>query len=1440
MLLISATIIVWIGQEEHGMITSPSSVSVFAGNDRTDCLGSSLLIQDLQATITGDVSDGDWISYGDGRFQPGDLQTVRYSTAQTLQIQYVPGPNDIALGFYRLLLLSDVPKGKPQERGTAEVKITFQTAPPLFCLSNFTIALNESCSQKVDATMIQSNPTPPFTNYIIELYTKDGNRIADNTLTKEHVGKEISYKLGHKCTSNFCYGSFFVEDYLPPIFTCKNDTVSCNASINPEKLGFPFPKGAWVDTIIDKKYIVKDWDKCSDVTLEFTDQESKGDCSGIADKTILRKWKAKDARGNISNCTQSIVVKRMPLSAVTFPPNFDGKEKPFFECDDIFPVLANGYPSPDTTGIPGVGYCGHLRYQYSDLVFEECGNTYRIARNWFVIDWCSSESRTINQLIYIKDTKGPELICRDTIRLVTSPYSCNTDQTPLPDLIKVSDCNTFGFSFQLKAKNGSNYNTKIINVQDKFYFKELPIGIYTLTYIVTDACGNSSQCVSTVIVEDKTLPYPVCSAHTKVTLDNTGRGRVFAFSFDNGSSDNCEIDFFKVRRMNAACGKSTDWGDYVDFCCEDIGTTQMVAFEITDKAGNKNTCMVEVNVEDKLRPTIICPPDITLACTDNYDLTDLSPFGTVVTNPSLRKAIVINNFYHKGIVGKDGLALDNCSVTVESKFKVDINCYTGYIYRTFIATDHSGNKDSCRQIITILNPDPFTDKNITAPSPYIGNGCKVLDADPKITGKPTFTNLSCANVAATYTDQNFYLADSACVKIIRTWSVLDWCQFDQQNPKKGIYQYIQTIKLSNSIPPTILSSCQDTSYCSFAQDCGLTSIVLTAAAEDECTAKEELVWTYQVDIDNDGTVDFTGHKSRFEGDMPIGKHSIQWTVSDQCGNVTKCKRIFKVQDCKKPTPYCISSLTKSLDAVTGAVEISAKNFDNGSSDNCTAKEGLIFTFDRAYPVKSKINQIHFFKGDGVDTTEAAFLAGAAQKWNPLTKSSVIHLDCNNIKNGIADTVYLKMSVTDQNGFSDYCTTELILQDNADVCPDVVTRHAVSGTIKTEDNKVVKGVEVRYKTTEKDGSVVVDKDGKYTFPDLGRGNEYVIEGYRDGDPLEGVSTMDIVFIQRHILGLAPFTSPYQMIAADIDDSKVVTASDLTRIRKLILGITNKLPNDRPAWLILPKNGIKDPGAPLYFDTEFKTGTLLKDIKDADFVAVKIGDVNYTGPDDDDFKSGQVSNRSNHLKPYPIHYTKESLNDGIKWAFRASEDIEVDALQLGLKILNGGVITKIEWNISTGFDYDQAIHDQLAKVIMYHATPIMLKRGDLLFEVFTNNTQDIPGFVIDNIFKSELYVNGQSRIIKLQKIDPENKLNSIKILNNPVSNQLILAINNVEDDVLGFDIVSTEGSVSHSGVIHCIDTSMDYGIDLPANLLPGIYILHVHGQHTNTTLKFIYIK
>lgn len=60
-------------------------------------------------------------------------------------------------------------------------------------------------------------------------------------------------------------------------------------------------------------------------------------------------------------------------------------------------------------------------------------------------------------------------------------------------------------------------------------------------------------------------------------------------------------------------------------------------------------------------------------------------------------------------------------------------------------------------------------------------------------------------------------------------------------------------------------------------------------------------------------------------------------------------------------------------------------------------------------------------------------------------------------------------------------------------------------------------------------------------------------------LNGVSTLDIVLITKHLLGIKNFKLAYQFYAADVDDNNKITAYDMHVIRNAILGIDPK-PNE----------------------------------------------------------------------------------------------------------------------------------------------------------------------------------------------------------------------------------------------------------------------------------------
>ncbi|MFN8332421.1 MAG: hypothetical protein U0T81_14595 [Saprospiraceae bacterium] len=117
---------------------------------------------------------------------------------------------------------------------------------------------------------------------------------------------------------------------------------------------------------------------------------------------------------------------------------------------------------------------------------------------------------------------------------------------------------------------------------------------------------------------------------------------------------------------------------------------------------------------------------------------------------------------------------------------------------------------------------------------------------------------------------------------------------------------------------------------------------------------------------------------------------------------------------------------------------------------------------------------------------------------------------------------------------------------------------------------------------------------------------MLRSSRNDDPLNGVTTADIVAIQKHILGKELLNSLYRIIAADVNNTKTVTSADIAAIRKLILGVTPSFPA-ASSWMFIPaETTFADPTQPWNYSTE-KSMTLVNNFYTQNFSSEN-GDVN----------------------------------------------------------------------------------------------------------------------------------------------------------------------------------------------------------------------------------------
>jgi len=1103
---------------------------------------------------------------------------------------------------------------------------------PLACDNLVQVSVDENCKAVITPDMILEDMGQSPCVYTVVVFGTNGLPIPNATVTSAHIGQTLTVAV--YLGTNSCWGSIYVEDKFPPVVDCPpNDTVFCNQTKY---------------TLLQPSVV----DNCSGVTRHLlSDVITKYPCdSALAGKRTISYYYT-DASGNHSDtCNQCVYFRKVdPLVNLVWP------RDTIFGKDTI--LCLNDVPLPNITGVPTVA--GEPLYPdwsvckigvtYEDQLIPVCPYTFKVLRKWTYIDWCRPSGQNVYthfQIIKVLDERGPVVACGLNVTISTDIWSCTgTVVLPIPTVIKECSKTTVQVGYKL-VKNGDTASLDgtstngVTNLGNGFYsVSGLPLGLSWVVFRTTDECGNYTDCATEVLVEDKVPPTPVCDQKTVVTLTIDGTAKVAAETFDDRSHDNCGIDHFDVKRMDDGVPCNTkngsEFGPYVYFCCADIGKTLMVILRVWDIHGNYNTCMVEIVVQDKLPPVIFCPPHITVSC--EFDYTTLDAFGTVRDNVANRKPITINDKYKKfSGPAIDGYAYDGCGVTITETVTNNTKCGKGVIQRRFTATDPGGLSSYCDQYITIVDS---TSDNVKVEWPldyYSSTVC--LDKPhltPDITGKPKITGADkCANIIQTYDDLVFTLDPDACLKILRKWIVIDWCVYDPNlKNSPGYWSWTQVIKVINTVAPTFQSNCNNRTVDVYGPGCA-GYINLVGSAIDDCTDSTLLAWTYQIDLNNDGSVDINQSGKDASGTYPIGTHKVTFRVRDACNNEAVCSFLLTVRDGKKPTPYCLGHIVTTVMPSTQSITIWAKDFNLNSEDNCTKKENLKYYF----------------------------------LLNGRFDSSMV-FNCSNIGKNI-----LRIYVVDEAGNSDYCEATLEVQDPNHACPTGLTIH---GTIQTITNKPVKDAYVSWERSNPAGSnsTYTNDNGEFNFTSLTSGMSYTIKSEKNFGFINGVSTYDIVLIQKHILGTQIFDSPLKYLAADVNASCTITAADISEIRRLILGKINAFALT-PSWKFVPQNSILPINTPCGFEHILEFNLINRDHMNADFYGVKMGDINI------DVDAGNVMNASirsdkkiqfivedlmltsENVQRIPVYASEVIGFEGMQAAFNVDEDyLRIENLEAG---------------------------------------------------------------------------------------------------------------------------------------------------------------------------------
>jgi hypothetical protein len=1198
------------------------------------------------------------------------------------------------------------------------------------------ISLDEDCSTEITPDMILEGSYGCFDDYSVNVTSLNGAVNFGNTVTVANLGQTLKVTVKHLVSGNTCWGTIIVEDKLPPVLTCTNIDLSCVITdFTPN----------YLSTVLNiAEAFPQVNENCTNYTLHSADTwfdlGCTGSINGIQNVSayVRRVWTATDASGNQSQCTQFLYLRRRNVQNVLLPA-------------DVTLSCNNPDISPTNTGMPYLmefgkqfglfpnnAYC-ELQTVFADQKLKICDGSYSILRTWTVYDWCLPTNPMPpnpnpvywTQVIKVIDTEGPLVQCPQNVTVSTNPFDCERDYD-LPDVIIQDACSRIdsiraeyvvdGITFTVHGTL-SNFPGNNLWQPDTLgalgFANNLPLGPTQMRYIITDDCGNTRACTFNVTVADQTPPVAVCDEITQVSLGLNGEILVNATTFDDGSYDNCSPLSFKARRMDSNnCQSASQFDDQLRFCCDDLGDTVMVVFRAYDVAVpagpvslsfqelQANDCMIQVYVDDKIKPVCQAPANVTVSC-ENFD-PSLWAYGA-------------------------GTATDNCcvdTVTTTVNFsQFDTLCNKGTITRTFRAFDCQGNSSQCtHRIVVNYEQDYF----VRFPNDVIVSEC---DGSGNY-GQPTFFGEDCELLAVSFTDETLTVVPDACLKIERTWHIINWCTYNPNlpivtvpnpnpnaisnhpsnltgpivsapgspapwtstplaltpgqaphnftqyytgNPAANIppisanngFSYKQIIKIIDTEPPVLDCDAVPIVICDNPpnnpdfwnssawwdavhgkHDLCETPSDIAMVGTDSCSgANIEIRYILFLDLDGNGTMEtavsstnppapgtvnfgnafnpnYTGgeprefdhravpanQKYRFTLQttvngklktgllrwnttqnpnnyviplLPYGKHKIKWIANDGCGNETVCEREIIVEDCKPPTVVCLNGLSVNI-MPTGMITLWAGDFLQYTEDNCTPANQL------------QIAVIPSGQSTGDFPVDAL--------GNPITS---VTFDCNQL-----GTQLVQLWSKDKGDNADFCETYVIVQDPNDFCN--VQPVSIAGALKTELQDGVEEGSVKLHGSHPALPPISmfqmsNVNGSFQFPNaLPFAANYTLTPVKDDNPINGVTTYDLVLISKHILGLEPLNSPYKMIAADANKSNAITTFDIVELRKLILGIYNELPGNE-SWRFVDKSFVfPNPNNP--FATPWSEVISVADVQNSytadDFVGVKVGDVNNT--------------------------------------------------------------------------------------------------------------------------------------------------------------------------------------------------------------------------------------
>ncbi len=638
----------------------------------------------------------------------------------------------------------------------------------------------------------------------------------------------------------------------------------------------------------------------------------------------------------------------------------------------------------------------------------------------------------------------------------------------------------------------------------------------------------------------------------------------------------------------------------------------------------------------------------------------------------------------------------------------------------------------------------------------------------------------------------------------------------------GNILYRQIIKVKDNTAPEIMVDAYAT-FCGGEEqpaNAGACTapVHITFTVADGCTAWENIHIAYKLKpFGSAATTDLFGNlislgngKFQIAGNYPLNsngllaKHTLVVEVEDGCGNSKILDIPFEVKDCKAPLVVCKSGLSSAMSA-QGELTFPASHFDAGTLDFCTSRNDLIFTF--ADPLQFP------------DSTHRTFRC----------------------EQGEVGFVPVTIWTIDAAKNVSFCETVINISPfRADAC--AAQGSTIAGMIFTEMDKRVQNVEVNLGGTNNDMRMT-NADGEFAFPSVELGYDYTLQPEKNNDPLNGISTFDLLLMSKHILGTSPLDSPYKIIAADVNNSKTITTLDIILLRRLLLDFDQEFSNNT-SWRFVPASyEFPNPQNPWAeeFPEAININDLAADTQGVNFIAIKVGDVNYTAIANTADLEGRNSLSALNL----IFEVQVLAKNKIRVPLYFEQDQVIAGFQMTLAYpiekmrfihLESDWLTSEHWKAENG----------MLRMIWWNTTAQYLKGGTpfayAYFELDNHDVELQRELTLASLLPAEIYLQDEVHMLRLkQKASPMQQQPMIgQNTPNPFTAQTQIPILVQQEGLVHVSIRSVTGkTILHTSVVYPAGA---HQMIIERNELPsaGIYFYTISMGTYSETKKMILIE